>query len=263
MARLYVRENSLGWFRVVVSRVNRCSFVAICLVYLGWGNARADQSQASVAPPPPPYRIWNDTPPLDCPFPQSPDFAGLEFTGSHAEYENADTWYPSWASDGNMYSPFTDGSVGTVGSGSTGESATTGFATIVGDDPLNLKITNAATYPSSPAPYHGRYPCGSLVYNGIWYYGTYCLDQTRPFRTTALTTIGHGWGLSLAFATRRTLARRGSRHRSLRRSRCSVRAVRTATQSKSALRTSWILAKTWSIHPTVKPTLWLMELRMA
>ena len=26
-----------------------------------------------------------------------------------------------------------------------------------------------------PAPYEGRYPCGSLVYNGVWYYGTYCL----------------------------------------------------------------------------------------
>ena len=24
-------------------------------------------------------------------------------------------------------------------------------------------------------PYQGRYPCGSLVHNGIWYYGTYCL----------------------------------------------------------------------------------------
>ena len=26
------------------------------------------------------------------------------------------------------------------------------------------------------APYGGRYPCASLVHNGIWYYGTYCLD---------------------------------------------------------------------------------------
>ncbi len=24
-------------------------------------------------------------------------------------------------------------------------------------------------------PYKGRYPAGSLVHNGIWYYGTYCL----------------------------------------------------------------------------------------
>jgi hypothetical protein len=76
-----------------------------------------------------------------------------------------------------MYSPFTDGSVEGVGSNSGG-SGTTGFATLVGDDPLNLKITNAGTYPSLSAPYHGRYPCGSLVYNGVWYYGTYCLDPS-------------------------------------------------------------------------------------
>ena len=25
------------------------------------------------------------------------------------------------------------------------------------------------------SPYRGRYPCGSLVHNGVWYYGTYCL----------------------------------------------------------------------------------------
>ena len=24
-------------------------------------------------------------------------------------------------------------------------------------------------------PMRSRYPCGSLVYNNIWYYGTYCL----------------------------------------------------------------------------------------
>ena len=36
---------------------------------------------------------------------------GIGFTGRHAEYTQADTWYPSWASDDNMYSPWTDGSV--------------------------------------------------------------------------------------------------------------------------------------------------------
>jgi hypothetical protein len=33
-------------------------------------------------------------------------------------------------------------------------------------------------YPGNPAPYGGRYPCGSLVYKGVWYYGTYCLLET-------------------------------------------------------------------------------------
>jgi hypothetical protein len=103
---------------------------------------------------------------------------GIAFTGRHIRYADADTWYPSWASDGNMYSPWTDGSVGDVKSSSGGEKATTGHATIVGDDPLNLKIVNVGVYPGNPAPYGGRYPCGSLVYNGVWYYGTYCLIET-------------------------------------------------------------------------------------
>jgi len=36
-------------------------------------------------------------PPADCPFPPSPLIKGLDFTGRHAEYTDADTWYPSWA----------------------------------------------------------------------------------------------------------------------------------------------------------------------
>jgi hypothetical protein len=103
---------------------------------------------------------------------------GIAFTGRHIGYAHADTWYPSWASDGNLYSPWTDGSVGDVKSGSGGEKATTGCATIVGDDPLDLKIINVGVYPGNPAPYGGRYPCGSLVYDGVWYYGTYCLLET-------------------------------------------------------------------------------------
>jgi hypothetical protein len=33
----------------------------------------------------------------------------VAFTGRHAEYTGADTWYPSWANDGNLYSPWPDG----------------------------------------------------------------------------------------------------------------------------------------------------------
>ena len=48
---------------------------------------------------------------------------------------------------------------------------------IIGDDPLNIVAYSIGLDKSSPAfPYHGRYPCGSLIYNGVWYYGTYCLD---------------------------------------------------------------------------------------
>jgi len=52
--------------------------------------------------------IWPNTPPHDCPFPQSTHLPDLAFTGRYANYTNADTWYPSWASDGALYSPWTD-----------------------------------------------------------------------------------------------------------------------------------------------------------
>lgn len=142
--------------------------------------------------------LWPSKPPRDCPFPPSEQFGGLIFTGRHAEYTHADTWYPTWASDDNLYSPWTDGNFedqwrvafdqpGAVecsskldnpaNTGHEGRSGT-GHAKIIGDDPLNLKLENLGIHYASPLPYGGRYPCGSLVYDGVWYYGTYCLDET-------------------------------------------------------------------------------------
>ena len=57
---------------------------------------------------------WASTPPEDCPFEPSKDVVGITFTGSHREYANSDCWNPSWASDGNMYSCYSDGSVENV-----------------------------------------------------------------------------------------------------------------------------------------------------
>jgi hypothetical protein len=125
--------------------------------------------------------VWPSEPPADCPFKPSQTLKGLRFTGRHAEYTNADTWYPSWASDGNMYSPWTDGNVNGLNSGSGGKSATTGHAKIVGDDPRKLQVVEQGVYKSAPSPYEGRYPCGSLVYNGVWYYGTYCLHPAGSY----------------------------------------------------------------------------------
>jgi hypothetical protein len=123
-------------------------------------------------------RIWKSEPPAGCPFEPSRSLTGVAFTGQHAAYTGADTWYPSWASDGNLYSPWTDGNVNGLQSTSFGPKATTGQAKIVGDDPLNLKVVDQSVYPGDPTPYGGRYPCGSLVHNGVWYYGTYCLMDT-------------------------------------------------------------------------------------
>ncbi|XP_065841942.1 uncharacterized protein [Oscarella lobularis] len=120
---------------------------------------------------------WPSTPPDDCPFEQSATFSGVQFGSRAGIYGHADTWFPSWASDDNLYSPWTDGSVnGTAGGNGK---HTTGFAVAVGDDPLNLTITNIGTFSSIQAPYGGRYPSANLVYNGNWYYGTYALDNPQ------------------------------------------------------------------------------------
>jgi hypothetical protein len=123
-------------------------------------------------------RVWPSEPPAGIPFAPSQDLTGIAFTGRYAHYANADTWYPTWASNGNLYSPWTDGKVNGISSGSMGLQAKTGYATIVGNDPLHLTITDVGVYPASPLPYEGRYPAGSLVYNGVWFYGTYCLSET-------------------------------------------------------------------------------------
>jgi hypothetical protein len=119
--------------------------------------------------------LWPSEPPEDIPFEQSRELVGILFTGVHSDYRAADTWYPSWASDDNLYSPWTDGQTDGMRSSSGGRNATTGQAIMIGNDPLNLKIKALGTTKGDPHPYQGRYPCGSLVYNGVWYYGTYCL----------------------------------------------------------------------------------------
>ena len=121
--------------------------------------------------------VWKSEVPDDCPFELSPSFIGIYFTGRHSDYRAGDTFYPSWASDGNLYSPWTDGTTDGVSCASwSNDSAHTGHAVMVGDDPLNLEIRNTSPPKRASAlPYMGRYPAGSLVYNGIWYYATYCL----------------------------------------------------------------------------------------
>lgn len=137
--------------------------------------------------------LWKSSNPGNCPVEQSEDLApGIVFTGRHADYTYADTWYPSWASNGYMYSPYTDGVSGVWAKSRSdrGKGAVTGQAKISGDDPLNLKITSLGTYPGSAEPYGGRYPSGTLVYDSIWYYGTYCLKNDPP---------GYNWGTLGAF----------------------------------------------------------------
>ena len=134
----------------------------------------AENATPSEKPP-----AWTANAPDDCPLEKSHDFAGVAFTGRHRVYTTADTWYPSWAADGNLYSPWTDGGVDQMRSSSGPKSWTTGHAKIVGDDPMNLKVIPLGLHRAPATPYGGRYPCGSLVHNGVWYYGTYCLDKQK------------------------------------------------------------------------------------
>jgi hypothetical protein len=109
--------------------------------------------------------------------PPSDVFAGVRFTGLHAEYTNADTWFPQWASDGALYSPWTDGTIGPWSSDSKGRLAMVGYARIEGADPLELAVVPLGTQLNDPYPYEHRYPGPLAVYNDDWYFGTYVLDE--------------------------------------------------------------------------------------
>ena len=146
----------------------------ICLSFLTL--SMADAQNAELPGQFEPF-IWTSAPPEDCPFEKSELFKDIKFKGKYRRYRYADTWYPSWAADGNLYSPFTDGGVNGFDCVSfAGDQAQTAAGVLIGDDPLNLTGFPISKHTSSSEPYAGRYPCGTLVYNGVWYYGTYCVD---------------------------------------------------------------------------------------
>ena len=133
-----------------------------------------------VARAPPAWTVWPSTPPPGAPFAPSTDLLGYEYNlGANAVPPGvrADTWYPSWDADGNLYSSWTDGRVNNVSSGSGGAGATTGYATIVGDDPFALVVTNATVFAEPATPYGGRYPSLNFRKDGVWFYGTYALED--------------------------------------------------------------------------------------
>lgn len=100
-------------------------------------------------------------------------------TGNYTNYKNANTFYPSWASDGNLYCPWTDGFIDEDECHSYLRDGVTqtGQIKIVGEDPFQLQLINLGHMDASPEPYEGRYPSGCLVYNNVWYHGSYCLTN--------------------------------------------------------------------------------------
>ena len=87
----------------------------------------------------------------------------------------------------------------------------TGNAKIIGDEPLHLQVVDQGVYVSDPSPYAGRYPCGSLVYKGVWYYGTYCLHPNGTVPHDGMNYNGPGSDPLSGSATRQTSVRPGSR----------------------------------------------------
>ncbi|GHT23133.1 hypothetical protein FACS189430_05940 [Bacteroidia bacterium] len=142
--------------------------------------------------------VWPNERPSDCPFPASNDFRQIQFLGIKSGFHYGDTWYPTWGDDDLLYSPYTDGKTWRLdgswdGSMSwPGEKAVTGHGVIEGNDPLSLVVYSLGTQPGSALPYDGRYPCGSLMYNGVWYYGTYCLGPS-PFAKYGDITYNWPW----------------------------------------------------------------------
>jgi len=122
---------------------------------------------------------WPDSQPTNCPFPRSTEITNILFTGEHANYSQADTWFPMWAADGNCYSSFTDGicngywSVGHYCNFATiydNKNHRTGQACMEGADPRSQKITVLG---SMSTDYDNFYPCASVIAHGVWYYGHY------------------------------------------------------------------------------------------
>ena len=148
-------------------------------VQSGLAAERPIEASQRLTPRPVEQSNFNAPVPDDCPLEKSAELAGVRFTGRQRAHTRADTWYPSWAADGNLYSPFTDGSVDAVSSHSGPGRWTTGNAKIVGADPMDLKVIPLNLHHAPATPYGGRYPCGSLVHDGNWYYGTYCLDHKK------------------------------------------------------------------------------------
>ena len=168
-----------------VSRLLIASVLYACL----WACTSETQKLLHNAPG---LIVWPNEAPEDCPFEQSREIAGIAFTGRRSNYRVADTWYPTWAADGNLYSPYTDGvwlddegkkavSLSNGISSAYGvtpivkRQSTTGHAMMIGQDPVRLRLIDLGVTPRDPYPYAGRYPCGSLVSGDVWYYGTYCL----------------------------------------------------------------------------------------
>lgn len=167
----------------------------------GWSVSReGDALDPAIQPVYKPYE-WPNEPPGDFTGERSAEINQISFTGRYANYTGADTWYPTWAPDGEQYSSWTDGYVwtdraleplkcgycdkayGRLGQDPKGgpgrlylyhchsnvDPPCTGQAKLIGSSPLNLEIVPLGKMYSG----QNLYPCVSLVANGVFYVGSY------------------------------------------------------------------------------------------
>ncbi|MFM7181221.1 MAG: hypothetical protein ACKO2G_07135 [Verrucomicrobiales bacterium] len=52
---------------------------------------------------------WPNAIPEDCPFAGTEAFTDIRFLGIKSGFRYGDTWYPTWAENDTLYSPWTDG----------------------------------------------------------------------------------------------------------------------------------------------------------
>ena len=141
-----------------------------------------------VPSPPPEWTAWPNAPPAGAPVPPSSDLIGFSYSATGMAVPPgiaADTWFPAWTASGDLVSSWTDGTVAGVRSSSAGAGATTGFATVVGDDPFALFVADVGVFAEPATPYGGRYPSLSCSVGGVWYYGTYALEDYGAWPTPA------------------------------------------------------------------------------
>jgi hypothetical protein len=147
---------------------------------------------------------WDRTTPAGCPYPMSTDVR-LAFTGRASHYHFSDTWMPTWASDGSLYSTFQDGVITTAPLENFGgffggtEPVGNGWAKVVGNDPQDLLFPEAGMVWSTKGSYSSRWPCAFFSKDGVLYYGSYLLGTPTSseqcgfigFRTSV--DGGHTW----------------------------------------------------------------------
>ena len=148
--------------------------------------------------------IWPRSLPAGCPVPLSTDLPGIAFVGRASTAHFADTFMPTWASDGAMYSPWQDGVLLTppyvnMGGWHAGDpTALNGWVKIVGDDPQDLLHPLAGELAGPKGNWSGRYPAAIFAKDGVLYYG---VRSTAIYDTAGNLTNDQNLGYRYANGT--------------------------------------------------------------